>query len=78
MRRETILLQRLGFTRESAIYIRTNDPDALVIYEGIPHLSPILLESPNRNVRNKRNQIQRSGGFLVAGIPVPTPWCCIG
>lgn len=58
MRRETILLQRLGFTRESATYIRTKNPEALVVYEGIPHLSPILLESPNRNVRKEANEIK--------------------
>lgn len=58
MKRETILLQRLGFTRESATYIRTNTPEALVVREATPYLNPCLLESVNINVRNEANEIK--------------------
>lgn len=58
MKRETILLQRLGFTRESATYIRTNTPKALVVREATPYLNPCLLESVNINVRKEANEIK--------------------
>ena len=55
---ETILLQRIGFTRESATFIRTNVPNAIRVYEGAPYLNPILLESSNTNVRKEANEIR--------------------
>lgn len=53
MKCETILLQSLGFTRESATYIRTNTPEALVVLEATPYLNPCLLESVNINFRKE-------------------------
>jgi helicase conserved C-domain protein len=57
-KQETILLQRLGFTRESATYIRTNVSNAIFLHEGKPYLNPILLESSNINVRKEANEIR--------------------
>ena len=57
MKRETILLQSLGFTRESATYIRTNTPEALVVYEATPYLNPCLIESVNINFRKEVKEI---------------------
>lgn len=57
-KQETILLQRLGFTRESATYIRTNVFNAIFLHEGKPYLNPILLESSNINVRKEANEIR--------------------
>ena len=57
-KQETILLQRLGFTRESATYIRTNVSNAIFLHEGTPYLNPILLESSNINVRKEANEIR--------------------
>lgn len=57
-KQETIVLQRLGFTRESATYIRTNIPNALLLHEGTPYLNPLLLESTNINVRKEANEIR--------------------
>ena len=57
-KQETILLQRLGFTRESATYIRTNISNAIFLHEGKPYLNPILLESSNINVRKEANEIR--------------------
>ncbi|WP_297591440.1 hypothetical protein, partial [uncultured Corynebacterium sp.] len=57
-KQETILLQRLGFTRESATYIRINVSNAIFLHEGKPHLNPILLESSNINVRKEANEIR--------------------
>lgn len=55
---DTILLQRFGFTRESATYIRTNVSNAIFLHEGTPYLNPILLESSNINVRKEANEIR--------------------
>lgn len=57
-KQETILLQRLGFTRESATYIRTNISNALILHEGTPYLNPLLLESTKINVRKEANEIR--------------------
>ena len=57
-KQETILLQRLGFTRESATYIRKNVSNAIFLHEGKPYLNPILLESSNINVRKEANEIR--------------------
>ncbi|WP_311777160.1 DEAD/DEAH box helicase [Trueperella abortisuis] len=57
-KQETILLQRLGFTRESATYIRTNVSNAVFLHEGTLYLNPILLESSNVNVRKEANEIR--------------------
>ncbi|WP_278620473.1 DEAD/DEAH box helicase [Varibaculum cambriense] len=57
-KQETILLQRLGFTRESATYIRTDVSNAILLHEGTPYLNPILLESSNINVRKEANEIR--------------------
>lgn len=57
-KKETILLQRVGFTRESATFIRANVPNAICVYEGAPYLNPILLSSSNTNVRKEANEIR--------------------
>ncbi|MDO5747460.1 MAG: hypothetical protein Q4P66_07380 [Actinomycetaceae bacterium] len=57
-KQETILLQRLGFTRESATYIRTNIPNAILLHEGKPYLNQSLLSSSNTNVRKEANEIK--------------------
>lgn len=57
-KQETILLQRLGFTRESATYIRTNVSNAVFLHGGKPYLNPTLLESSNINVRKEANEIR--------------------
>lgn len=57
-KKETILLQRIGFARESATFIRTNVPNAIRVYEGAPYLNPILLESSNTNVRKEANEVR--------------------
>ena len=56
-KQETILLQRLGFTRESATYIRTNSPENLVANGAKPHLNPCLIESININFRKEVKEI---------------------
>lgn len=53
----TILLQRYGFTRESATYIRTNIADPFFLVDNTPMLNPILLESSNNNVRKEAREI---------------------
>lgn len=54
----TILLQRFGFTRESATYIRRNVPTPLIPEGSKYYLNPALLESQNRNVRKEANEIR--------------------
>ncbi len=54
----TILLQRFGFTRESATYIRRNVPTPLIPEASEFYLNPALLESPNRKVRKEANEIR--------------------
>lgn len=57
MKRETILLQCLGFTRESTTYIRTNTPENLLANGAKPHLNPRLIESVNINFRKEVKEI---------------------
>lgn len=54
----TILLQRIGFTRENSTYIRTNK-DKYILQEGESKLllSRDLLECSNQNVREQANVI---------------------
>lgn len=54
----TILLQRLGCTRESATYIRAKAPNAVIISESTACLNPVLLERSNINVRKEANEIR--------------------
>ncbi|PMD06466.1 helicase [Brevibacterium paucivorans] len=54
----TILLQRFGFTRESATYIRRNVSRPLIQEGSEYYLNPALLESQNRNVRKEANEIR--------------------
>lgn len=54
----TILLQRFGFTRESATYIRRNVPRPLIQEGSEYYLNPELLKSANRNVRKEANEIR--------------------
>ena len=53
----TILLQRFGFTRESATYIRTNIPQPILLIKDTPVLNAILLESSNNNVKKEAREI---------------------
>lgn len=56
---ETILLQRFGFTRESATYIRRHITNALGrLDDGTLVLNPLLLESSNVNVRREAREIR--------------------
>lgn len=54
----TILLQRFGFTRESATYIRRNVPTPIIQKDGEYYLNPELLENQNRNVSKEANEIK--------------------
>lgn len=57
MKRETILLQCLGFTRESTTYNRANTLENLVANDANPHLNPCLIESVNINFRKEVKEI---------------------
>lgn len=73
-REETILLQRLGFSRESATYIRLNIPAATIEFEGKTYLNPSLLECSNLNVQREAQEILYNvpGVFnLPHSLPVP-------
>lgn len=57
---ETITLQRMGYTRESATWIRNNVTDYAYrnTQTGAYHLNPTLLEAENINVRRESREIQ--------------------
>lgn len=58
IKRETILLQRFGFSRESATYIRRNVTNPIAAEGNKFYLNPNLLESPNINVRKEAVEIK--------------------
>lgn len=54
----TIILQRFGFSRESATYIRSNVRDAITqMPDGVVYLNPVLRESDNVNVKREAEEI---------------------
>ncbi len=53
----TILLQKSGFTRESATYIRQHQSEFVVTINGRPRLSRNLLNCSNQSVRNEADEI---------------------
>lgn len=57
---DTIILQRMGYTRESATWIRRNVPNCAYRDQqtGAYHLNPVLLECQNINVRRESQEIQ--------------------
>lgn len=57
-KQETILLQRFGFSRESATYIRRNVANPIATAGDQHFLNPALLESPNINVRKEAKEIK--------------------
>ncbi len=55
---QTILLQRFGYSRETATFIRHHHDDAVITVEGNSYLNPRLLESQNENVRKETGEIR--------------------
>lgn len=54
----TIILQRFGFSRESATYIRRNVENAITqMPSGVVYLNPLLLHSANVNVKREAEEI---------------------
>lgn len=74
---QTITLQRLGFSRESANYIRRNVPNAITQKpDGNGYLlNSLLLQSDNANVKREAEEIYYNvpGSFTTPPPPPTTP-----
>lgn len=53
----SILLQRLGFSREVSAYIKKHQKEYVTIKNNKPQLKKSLLESTNRNVKSEANSV---------------------